>query len=517
VPFQFDDLRLIRFNFSLRDPGNWRGILSSEPFRPLLIATFALNYRFGGRATFAYHCVNLFLHLVAIFLFYRFLSRRSANRWSALIACAWMALHPLNTEAVTYISSRSILLCAVFYFASLLSFDAYLNSQKRSHLALFCGFFLFAMATKEEGALVPFAALLWNWILCGSESVRKHKSLHLITCLLVIVLGFIRVVLFFSHAPEAFSSYSVWLPTQTLVWMHYLRLAVVPVNLNVDPDIAALSFHSPMFWIASFIVVSFIICLTKCRTRFPFVSFWGLWFFLNLFASSAVPLSDFAAEHRVYISLFGFCAAASYGIYGLYRRFLSARIMINAALIGLFVLLACGTYRRNEVWKTEISLWQDAVQKSPNKIRPHLNLAGSYFDSRQYDAAISEYKLVKNADPVNAQVYAGLGICYLRKGDLLAAESAFQHALHLDASLIDAKTGLGIILYSRGDYSGALKYFRQTYPFRRESIQLADMMSDACMRTGNYEEAIEILEHALTLPKAPAKFTIRLQQAQQAK
>src|SRR6202007_232299 len=108
----------------------------------------------------------------------------------------------------------------------------------------------------------------------------------------------------------------------------------------------------------------------------------------------------------------------------------------------------------------------------------------------------------------NAQVYAGLGICYLRKGDLPSAEPAFVQALSRDATLIDAKTGLGMIHYAHGDYEGALNLFRQTYPLRRQSIQLADMMSDACMRTGKYDEAIEILQHALTLPNAPAKFSL---------
>ena len=143
-----------------------------------------------------------------------------------------------------------------------------------------------------------------------------------------------------------------------------------------------------------------------------------------------------------------------------------------------------------------------------------MNLAGSYFNTRQYDRAIAEYETVRKMDPENAQMFAGLGICYLRKGDLASAKAAFEHALQRDPTLVDPKTGLGIIHYTQRDYAKAAEYFEQTYPFRRESVQLADYMSDSYMRMGKYQQAVEILKHAGTLPNFPERLRDRLEQAE---
>src|SRR6185436_18360173 len=124
----------------------------------------------------------LSFHIAAVLLFFLFLKRVSKNTLLSFGAAALMAVHPLNTESVTYISSRSIVLFAVFYFSSLISFDLYLENHKRRWLLCFCLFFFLAMISKEEGALIPFVALLYNFLLKGPDSVRLHKWIHLITC-----------------------------------------------------------------------------------------------------------------------------------------------------------------------------------------------------------------------------------------------------------------------------------------------------------------------------------------------
>src|SRR3990172_28800 len=115
VPFQFDDDRLIRFNFSLRDFGQWNGIVHSELFRPLTILSFAFNFWISQKDPASYHVVNLLLHGTTTTLFYLLLKGLSRNPMFCWLAAALFAVHPLNTESVTYISSRSILLCAMFY------------------------------------------------------------------------------------------------------------------------------------------------------------------------------------------------------------------------------------------------------------------------------------------------------------------------------------------------------------------------------------------------------------------
>jgi Tfp pilus assembly protein PilF len=513
VPFHFDDLRLIRFNFSLRDLADWKGIISSEPFRPLLVATFALNFKIGKSDPFSYHILNLSFHILAVLLFFLFMRRISKNVLLSFGAAALMAIHPLNTESVTYISSRSIVLCAVFYFSSLLSFDLYVEKQKREWLFLFCLFFFLAMITKEEGALIPFVALLYNFLLKGPDSVRLHKWMHIATCSFVFLLGVLRMILFFKFAQELPYPYFTWIATQLNMWLRYLWFAIVPVSLNVDPDIPSITFANLKLWICAICIAGLLLLCIKLRRNYSLLSFWGIWFFVNLIVSSAVPLADFYADHRVYISLFGFCACVAYLVHLLTEKFRSADFALRISFGLLIILFTFATYKRNETWKSELNLWSDAAQKSPQKIRTHLNLAGSYFNSKQYDLAIQEYQFVRSLNPANPQIYAGLGISYLRKRELDLAEPAFKKALELDPNLIDAKTGLGIIRYTQNRYAEALDYFRQVYPYRRESIQLVDLMSYCSIQVGNFPEAILVLEPSLNLEGARPVFYQRLADA----
>jgi hypothetical protein len=510
VPFQFDDLRVIRFNFSLRDLTNWQGIFSSEPFRPFLIATFALNYKIGKSDPFTYHAFNLFCHFFAVMLFYFLLRKQSSNVLFAAVAALLMAVHPLNTEAVTYISSRAIVLCAIFYFASLLSIDAYFRKGSRVSLFFFLVFFLFAMLTKEDGGLIPFAALLYNALFFGKNSVRKHRVFHVFTIAFVFLAGAIRIYVYFHSAQEFPYPLMTWMATEINVWFRYLFLALWPVSLNIDADIRPSNFTHPAFWISLAMLGFFLVAGWRLRKTHVILAFWCAWFFLNLLASSfVIPLADFMAEHRAYISLFGFCGAISYVAFKITPKNLVAKI----AICMLIIFYSFATFQRNKIWKNELTLWYDATSKSPKKIRPHLNLAGAFIQQKAYDLAIQEYLLVSRLNPSIPQTYSGLGICYLRKGNLQAAEHAFRRGLVLDPELIDSKTGLGMIRYSQGRFEEALTYFREVYPFRRESIQLASMMSDACIKLSYFDEAIPILEHALKLYPARKDLREKLEEA----
>jgi len=492
--FHFDDIRLIRFNFTLRDLSAWKEILLSERQRPLLIASFALNYRFSAHNPAGYHAVNLALHLIAVVLFYLLLLRRSSNPFIPALAAAFMVCHPLNTESVTYISSRSILLCAVFYLTGLLLFESYLRTEQKRYVAAFWISFIAGILSKEEAILLVPAVLIANLVFCGWESVKKHRWFHGTSVIIVLAVSILRIMVY-SHEKNAFPfPLDVWIPTQLSVWLRYMGLMVYPVHLNVDPDILPVNFTSPLFWI-SVVIVTGIVCLcVKYRAAHPFVSFWGLLTVLGFQASSWVPLQDFMAEHRVYLSVFGFCSVIAYALVTLVRRQIA---IVLAILILSFYFIT--TLQRNYVWQNEFTLWYDAVQKSPQKIRPHLNLASAYTKQKAYDLAIQEYLLARRLNPDSPFAYSGLGLCYLWKGNQDLAEKNFRKALEIHPDHVDAKTGLGMTLYRLGRYSEAIPYLQGVVSFRKESSLLMEVLADSLIRTANGTEAIVPLERGIDL------------------
>jgi hypothetical protein len=491
--FQFDDLRTIRFNFSLRDLANWKIIFLAEKSRPLLNATFAINYSFSKLDPFPYHVVNFLLHALNIALFYFLLGRISSNRMLCIASSLLMAVHPMNTESVTYISSRSILLCSSFYFLGLLIFDSYIRKRRFVLLALFVAVYICGSLVKEEAALLPVTALVYEALFFGRNSVRKHFRFYL-GIFLLFVAGAIFRIHSFAQVEALPYSIPVYMATEAKVIWHYVWLAFYPVHLNVDPDVSPLSYSNSLFWFFLMLHGFAGYALWRLRRLHPFLTFWGMWFWLNLLLSSSVfPLNDFMAEHRAYLSLFGFCACLSYATFELWMPRTSSPIVVPLIVTFIVIFFSIATYQRNRIWNNELTLWLDTVQKSPEKIRPHLNLGGAYAQGRVFDLAISEYRYVLLLNPGIAQAYGGLGICYLNRNDLEHARAYFERALEIDPGYADGNVGLGMVLYKQRDYAKALFYLLPLYAKRRESVQVVGMIANSYLHTGQFKEAIPFL------------------------
>jgi protein O-mannosyl-transferase len=488
--FQYDDERLIRFNFALRDWSNWKNIARFEAFRPLTLMTYALNFRISQKDPFSYHVFDFVLHLLSTGLFFVFIRRISQNRLLCFFSAALFAVHPLNTESVVYTASRPILLCALFYISALLCFDLHLRKPNLLKIIAFCFFFLLGVLSKEEAALIPFAALLYNYAFYGIGSVKKHRLFHFVT-LIVVGCGLLLRISFVYRfgLPHPVS---VYVPTELFVWLRYLALAVFPIPLNVDHFVERLHPAHWKFLLALAAVSLSIVFLWRIRKGQPWTFFWGIWFYLNLSATSFVPLNDFMAEHRTYISMFGFaaCIASLIKIRQVKSR------LIPAALSCLIIFYMAATWKRNLVWQDRVTLWVDAVQKSPQKFRPHVNLAFVLYQLRIYEAALQEYTVARSIDPHIPLVHSGRGFTLLELGRMEEAEKSFETALNMDPNYIDSKTGLGIIRYRRQQYEQALAYFVQTYPHRRESPEIAAMMCDSYLKLGKDDEAKRILNEA---------------------
>jgi len=489
--FQYDDLRLIRFNFTLRDLGNWNDILRSEYFRPLTMLSLGLNFQIAGKNPFWYHIVNLALHITAVTWFYLLLRRRAHGLFLPWIAAALVAVHPLATESVTYISSRSTLLCANFYFLAMLSFDSHLGQPRWYKAAGALLFFLLGILSKEEAALIPAAFFLYDRVFFDSRPVPRRFYLTLALVLVCLLAARLR------HLSGPSISVGDYFATEVNVWLRYLWLAIFPVSLNVDPEVPALSFRSTEFWISAFAVTVLLILLLRIRKRHPFLTFWGIWFFLNLLASSIFPLNSFMAEHRAYISLFGFCGVVTYLAVGVSSVIEKPSKLILTALTSLVIFYGVATWARNQVWKDPYTLWYDAAQKSPTKPRARLNLANALLWRNEYQQALQQFRFAATLSPNSPYLYEGIGMCYLRMGYPKEAGKNFHRALLLDPQSTDSKAGLGMVFYQTGDCEKALPYLLEAFERRRESALLAGMISDCYLRMEEYDQAIQWIQLAI--------------------
>ena len=329
IPFVFDDWHTIEQNPAIRslanlprfftDPNTTTVLRENKDLRPLLVLTLALNHRVSGLDPWSYHVVNLLLHWIATLLVYRIVRD---HLWLgdeaapvAVAAALLVAVHPLNTESVDYVSARSALLTTVFYLAA---FDAAARDRRvRSLLLAAC-----AMLTKSIAVTLPLAVLLHR-VLAPPERRRPVPWTFVALLCLVAAGGIVyRWLLLPPWVVEAARQPGVtpwtYFVTEWSALLYYLRLFAWPDALVVDRvDFPyARSLLDVQAW-GSLLVLSGLAAVVwwLARLRRAF-AFGALWFVLTLAPeSSFFPLAEPVNEHRPYLAMLGLATIAALGLW----------------------------------------------------------------------------------------------------------------------------------------------------------------------------------------------------------
>jgi cytochrome c-type biogenesis protein CcmH/NrfG len=505
VPFVFDDQESIVSNPVIRNLENFYANYSGyeeHPHRFIGDLTFALNYRFGGLQVFGYHLFNLVIHLgngLLLYALVRLIFRSPYLRASrlaprageaALIASLLFVVHPVQTQAVTYIVQRLASLTTFFYLLALLLYaQARLLTTPGAHAIgqpqpaeaswwkpalLLAGSFVsavLAMKTKEIAFTLPFAAMLLEAsFFRGPWPKRLSYLLPLLLTALIVPLS---VVSAGGSAGDLLSDVGGqlrannemprmhYLFSQFRVIVTYLRLLVLPVNQNLDYDYPVYStFFTPPIFLSFLLLVSLLgLAVYLYFTSRPkphalgpasdpamrLIGFGIIWFFLTLSVeSSLIPIEDIIFEHRLYLPAIGaFIAAAAALLLAAEIRFQKA-VWLAVALI--ILCFGVGTYRRNGVWQSSVSLWRDVVQKSPGKVRPYNNLGAALNDAGQPQEAIPVLTQAVRVKPDHADAWYNLGRSYLFTNQSGEAVKSLQEAIRLNPDYDDAFVNLAAAL-----------------------------------------------------------------------
>lgn len=393
--FQFDDYNVIVDNPVVHTLGAWFRDLS-RGIRPLLKLTYTLNW-ISGMGVFGFHVVNLAIHSANAVLIYHLTSRfikraavsapEGADGAAFLTALLW-AVHPIGTEAVTYISGRSTSLMAMFYLASLAAYARGSDTGKGLWLYLISPvLFVLSVLAKETAVTLPLALLLWD--LTGGKTscwgVLKRQALHwglLSGMLLALILhNNYWVLIDYSLGIRGFEENLL----SEINGISYLVSRVVWVwGLNIDPDLPVLSGWSPLLYAeAAFLGLLFVAGVLSLKGR-PWLGFGLLWFFVHLIPTNTLlPRLDIANERQMYLPLWGMLLIFAPGAS---RSNINRRVLISGAVI-LTLVLGSFTVLRNHTYRSEVALWEDTAGKSPLKPRAFNNLGYAYYQEGRYDEA----------------------------------------------------------------------------------------------------------------------------------
>lgn len=407
APFQFDDFNIIVDNpFAHTLPGFIYDALGG--IRPLLKLTYYLNWIMGpGPAVF--HLANILIHaasaLVVYLLGLRFARKFGAMEreglFAALFAALLFALHPVRTEAVAYISGRSSSLMALFCLSALYFFDRGRGEEGRTrHRILAYLFFLMAVLVKETALVLPLFLLLWER--GGKESPLWRETVRsLMPYLLTIgaalaVLALKPAYLRHFTAGEGMGGLELVL-RQSHGLLYLLGQYFTFAGQNIDPHFTESFPPSPQSFAKALLAVSLFLAGVELFRRKRPEGFALLWFFVALSPTNTIfPRPDGANERHLYLAMIG----AEWAGALLFFRHLPQRrsAKVFAALL-LCLALGLATVKRNSVYRSEVSLWEDTAAKSPGKARVHNNLGYAYLLAGNAEKAKATFTRALALDP----------------------------------------------------------------------------------------------------------------------
>ncbi len=496
-PFVLDDSTLPFRQFSIA------GV------RPVLMASYWMNYQLWGDGPFSIHVVNLFIHVTNTTLVFLILFRLLAMAgwtgtkvtYGAIAGALVFLVHPLQTESVSYIAGRSESLASMFV---LLAYAVFLYRKQESiswtEALIVLLLFALGVGTKENAVSLAGILILTDvfWPAAFSiQGLKKNRRLYLLMApaAVVAVIGVFRMLATAQTAGFGVTGFR-WYEytfTEARALFTYVRLAIMPFGQSLDHDYPAsrtLTEHGAIFYIALLIIlVSAAIAL---RRRYPLYGF-GLLTFLIWLAptSSVVPIDDPLVERRMYLAIIGLiligCEICS--------RLRVSRAMGYTTLAAIIVVFSVLCYQRNELWGQPDRLLAAAAMQSVHNPRPLLNFTEALIRQNRCDMAIPYLERAERAVPDNyfvhaawgrtlgclgrgpeaierlkraatlrpcSQVFEWMGLVYGQMGQSEEAGVALKKAVELDPNSGSAHASLGLWYEKVNNPDAADREYRQS-------------------------------------------------------
>ncbi len=499
--FLLDDRSFIAENeyirdLSLENVGHWftensyagAGKLS-EYYRPLLIASFALQYAVHDVQLFGYHLVNNILHAVNGLLVFWLLLLTLRKKWLAFFAALIFVIHPMQSEGVAFISGRGDLMSSLFMLGGLIVWVKGLQRRTYFLPVLFASLLLVcALLSRENGIVFSFLAIVVYIAFVSRESlwpsvrdavIRTSPFLAIVAgyfALRLTVLNFRDFLNFGNYDSTSVYAQDIFVRLYTFmhVLLEYMRTFLWPTNVH---ERFTFPIHTSFFdlsvWTVFLVLVGILAVLIVLYRReqsgvfekstdvSPFRLWffaWG-WFFAALApATGILPTNVIIQDHRLYLAMI------SISVLGLYyawksvayverQGFVYAKHVAIAALVVYLGFFAWITVERAIIWGKPIELFEETLRYEPESVKAHSELAVLHIDAEEYDEAEAYLRTALLNGAEDYSVFHNMGYV-LQRGPKQNSEAAilfYERALAIEPSHWRSHQQLAEIFMQRGD------------------------------------------------------------------
>jgi Tfp pilus assembly protein PilF len=386
-----------------------------------------------------------------------------------------------------------------------------------------------AMLSKQTAASIPVVWVLIEWLFFSKK--RKRWILGLAT-VFIVVTGWLVIDNFTSIRTYDTLEFSRmdYLLNQTHVILRYIGLLFWPVGLNIDHHIQLLEWNSAVI-IGSILahLSLLVVAVLGIRKGNHVPAFLLGWLYLTLSVESSIlPIRDLMFEHRMYLGVM-----SGGMIFALFVLYLTKRrpSVAPGFAIAVLMVLSFMTFKRNRVWKDELTLWKDAVAKAPEKYRTnylygsllhkekgevdqavryfqralrddpnysfaHNDLGAIYLQRKEYAKAVEHLKVAVIYDADNAIAFKNLGLAQLYLNAMPEAVACFEKALELDKRP-ENWFNLGYAYQRNGEIKKAIRQYERTIEKQPSFLNAYLYLGIAKNQLGAFEKAMEYLSNYL--------------------
>ncbi|MBN2384421.1 tetratricopeptide repeat protein [bacterium] len=532
-PFIWDDDYLIVGNAQVKSGSALATIFNSDImlggghhqskfYRPLQIVSFKIDYFIWGEDPVGFHVTSTMVHIINALLVLVLVRSLCADHRIALFASVLFLVHPVQTESVTYLASRSEILMFFFYLSALIMYRQYRSYGSYGYLALSLVLFAGSLLSKEMAVSLPLTVLILDlvWfdsVLVEDRILKRYLPYFLVLCAYFYLRLFVlelqtNEISTYGTLPENYAtSLMVRLLTFIKVLSSYVWILLYPKNLFMERSIdSGMSLADPVVFIPVLIVVVLGAGAVMISRR----SLWSLiWFFLTLLpVSGLVPINYLLAERYLYLPTVGFFGALGIIVFGLYDR--SAQkwrpwlkpVGVGLICVGLITLMT-RTVVRNHDWHDELVFYQKTIEHVPGSTRLYNNLGTEYGKRGRYHEAIRAFQQAIDILDDYVDPHNNLGYAYYHIGNYDKAIAEFARVVQLGDRPHSVYQQIVADYIKQGDDQKALSVYRA---FGSTEAVAYNSLAMDYYGLKRYQQAIKFMEHAIELDPYHAETLVSL-------
>ena len=503
----WDDEYLIKSNLYLRDSSYLAKLLTrpigdgarieSGSYRPLQMLIYMLEFSLWKLDVMGYHIVNMILHILAALCIFWFIYILFGDLLIALLTGALFAVHPIHTEAVSYISGRSDSLVTVFIILSLIFYIKYLHSGKVITYTVMLLSSIFAVLSKENGIILPILLLLYHY---SFKKKLKPKSFLPVVGICFFYLFLRMTVLKIPSFQNIYpTTLSQRIPGFFVAITNYIKLLFLPFNLHMEYGYKIFNLNNPatLFGVA-ITVLLLSICVFRRRKKDNLVFFAISWFFIALIPQSNLyPVNAYMAEHWLYLPSVGFFLILARGLVRLYRK--NFKTLFALSIIILLSFYSYLTIRQNGYWREPIAFYERTLTFAPESPRVYSDFGVAAYNTGRKDKAIELFKKAAELKPDYTEAFNNLGAVCSDIGKYEEAITFCKKAIELRPDYAAAYNNLGVAYNGRKRYEEAIVSYKKSLGINPDSAEVYNNLGNLYISTGKMDEAIGAYKKAVEI------------------